>query len=118
MRVHGLFRCRPETPTAHGWWSFPSGELNGEPIAGGRSFFIDSHSLSGRTPCNAYLAEVIFEGETMSMSGFAVQHLECMGDSWASEEVYLAALSIVTTAQVAEDRLVLSGPGVELRIDR
>lgn len=108
----------PEDATAHGWWSFQSGDLNGEPIAGGRGLFIDSHSLSGRTPCNAYMAEVTFEGPIMSITQFQVQELECMGDTWASEEAYLAALSVVTTGQAYEDRLVLSGPGVELRIDR
>lgn len=110
---------RPIVPDTLGWWTLRSAEWDGGGISSGESIFVDAHSLSGRTPCAAYGAEIVRQGESLTVPGLKIDsEVGCVGDAWASEEAYLGALRRVASAGLEGERLVLTGPGVELRFGR
>jgi heat shock protein HslJ len=108
-------------PIYAGWWSLRSGERDGQAVpadATGSSLFIDSHSLSGRAPCNSYGAEFELDGETISVGRILQSLAFCSDGTEAAETAYLSALSSVTTARIEGGELVFIGPDVELRFTR
>lgn len=108
-------------PVYAGWWSLRSGERDGQavpPDATGSTLFIDSHSLSGRAPCNSYGADIELAGETITVGDMVATEVGCAEDVAGAESAYLAALGMVTTARIEGGELVFSGPDVELRFTR
>ncbi len=116
------FAGRPhDGPVYAGWWSLRSGERDGHsvpPDAVGSSLFVDSHSLSGRAPCNSYGADLEVEGETIRVGPILQSLIGCAGGVAAAEMAYIDALSRVTTASVDGGELVFIGPAVKLRFTR
>ncbi|CAN5124943.1 hypothetical protein BH23CHL9_BH23CHL9_13670 [soil metagenome] len=88
------------------------------PDTTGSTLFFDSHSLSGRAPCNSYGAEFEFDGEAISVGQILQSLIGCSDGVEAAETAYLSALSRVTSASIEGGELVFTGPDVELRFTR
>lgn len=80
---------------------------------------IDSESIGGQSPCNAYGGSVTFGDGAIEMSGIFQTLMACMeGDLMEQEAAYLSALRAVETYRFENGVLVLSGAEVELRFER
>lgn len=112
------------TPDPTGDWVLvegrgPDGELTlveGSPV----TLSIDGERWGGVAACNSYGGSVSLDGDRLAFDdGLTVTEMACPDDDvMALESGYLAALQAAERVELGEERLVLSGPEVELVFDQ
>ena len=106
----------------NGEWRLQSGTNQGAPISIPAThpitLKIDGAEVGGVSACNHYGGTLEINGTTIKISALSMTEMACQEDAMAAEAAYLAALPRVTGAARDGDRLVLSGPNVELRFTR
>ena len=102
-----------------GEWLLQAGTNQGQavPIVAGSKITlkIDGTQAGGSAACNIYGGTIQVNGASIVISALSMTEMACQENVMASESAYLAALPRVTTAARNGDRLVLTGPEVELR---
>jgi heat shock protein HslJ len=78
---------------------------------------VDGEAWSG-TVCNHYFADGQVRGSEVTVSGVGGTEMACDGPLMEAELIYWAALPEVSTWDVSDGVLTLSGDGVELVYDR
>jgi heat shock protein HslJ len=105
-------------PTAHAW-QLETGTLDGAPI-----LIVESHpitlsftddSAGGTAACNGYGGPYTISGAELTFAPPAVTEMACMPEQvMESETMYLAALVRVSNFTIDEERMTLTGEGVEM----
>ena len=112
----------PAPVDANGDWQLEAGSARGRaiPLAAGHriTLTITGTNLSGTAACNHYGAQATVADGTIRIDGIGGTAMGCAPEVMASEAAYLEALAGVRAADVTADRLVLSGPAIELRFVR
>lgn len=112
----------PGAADADGDWQLEAGIARGGALplpAGHRiTLTIAGTNLSGTAACNHYGAQAIVAEGSLRIEGIGGTAMGCAPEVMAAESAYLEALSLVRAARATPDRLVLSGPAVELRFVR
>jgi len=107
-----------EVQTA-GAWQLEAGSLDGRPVpivAENRiTMTVDANGVSGTAACNHYGGRLESSGPSFKVIEVSSTAMGCEAPIAASEAAFLQALGRVASATRAGDRLLLSGPGVELR---
>jgi len=81
------------------------------------SFDTGGHKFAGKAPCNHFFGSTTGDLPTLILSKIGATRMAC--PDLQTETSYLTALSAVTTAEIKNDRLILSGPdGVLLELGR
>jgi heat shock protein HslJ len=73
-----------------------------------------SGQLSGAGACNSYFGSLSVDGSSITVGPIGSTEMACPGTAMAADTEYFAALSAVTAANVADDRLTLTGEDVSL----
>ena len=75
--------------------------------------------ISGIAACNTYSGEYELSGSSFTITdGLAVTEMACQPEeAMRSERAFLDAIAGVDNVALDNERLVLRGPGVELRFD-
>lgn len=68
--------------------------------------------LDGQAPCNRYSGSWVGVEDDFRTEGIATTRMAC--PALVAEQTYLAALQRVTSAEVTEQSLILTGPGLTL----
>jgi heat shock protein HslJ len=105
-------------PTEHAW-QFETGTLDDAPI-----LIVESHpitlsftddSAGGTAACNGYGGPYTISGAELTFAPPAVTEMACMPEQvMESEAMYLAALVRISNFTVDEERMTLTGEGVEM----
>lgn len=102
-----------------GAWQLESGTLDGEPIPlveGYRiTFTAVGTGFSGTAACNQYSGRFGIEAWELTFEDLTTTEMACEPDVMASEAAYIFAVRRIDKAAHEDDRLVLTGPGTELR---
>jgi len=114
-----------EPVDASGAWVLDEGALEGQPIPivadHPITFSVEGSTIGGTAACNHYGATLAMVDGVLrfdQMGGTAMLCGDPDGDVMLSEAAYLRALGHVVGARRDGERLVLSGPGVELVFSR
>ncbi len=79
---------------------------------------VDKNGAGGTSACNLYGADVVHGDGSVSFTEIFGTYMYCEATGVMDlEHRYLTALGSVTAGQVAGDRLVLSGAGIELEFE-
>jgi heat shock protein HslJ len=118
----------PPAPSAGGMvdatgdWQLASGVVDGAPFPivadAPITFAVTGTQVGGRSACNHYGGEIVFENGQVKLRSTGMTQMACPDPIMAAEAAFHAALARITGATRDGDRLVLSGPGVELTFDR
>jgi heat shock protein HslJ len=79
---------------------------------------VDGAQITGRSGCNQYGGEFIVEGESVRVVLTSMTEMACPEPAMAVEAAFGAAVARITGGTREGDRLILSGPDVELIFDR
>ena len=105
-----------------GSWQLVAGASNGVdlPVPADHpiTLILEPSSMGGTAACNIYGAEFSLSGEGIEIGDIEQTLRGCEEAVEAAETAYLSALRNVTRIGMDRDRLVLTGPGIELRFDR
>jgi hypothetical protein len=99
-------------------WIIEDAVMDGERIPVVVSVVLGEHSISGFVPCSQYELELVEADGSMTISGLEVTERVCGTPAGSADETYLAAIRRLTTVEIVDDEMLLSGPGVELRFRR
>lgn len=77
----------------------------------------EADRVDGVAACNSYGGSFELDGDRLSLGDLVQTEMACEPPVMAAESAYLQALQRVQTIRHAGDRLVLSGPSVELEFD-
>ena len=107
-------------PTANPWL-LESGTLNSEaiPLVDGHPitlvFDADLSEAGGVSACNNYFGGYTLSGDELTFGDLGSTMMACSPEEvMDSETKYLAALDLVDTFSMSDDRLTLAGDGVDL----
>jgi heat shock protein HslJ len=112
----------PARPDLIGTWqlqhgSGPSGPIT-LPASAQLTIAFDAHRVSGRA-CNIYGGDYrLADDGTLTISAMSMTEMACEEPMMSLEAAYHAALALVRSAAVTDDRLTLTGSGVELVFTR
>lgn len=116
-----LFGVSGPSEAMLGQWELVDGKLDGQAISvpdGHRvTLLIEEEQLGGTSACNSYGGEHRIGAGRFETDGLGGTDMGCEPDVMEAETRYLEALGRAETIQVADDQLVLLGPGAELRFD-
>lgn len=105
-----------------GDWQLTSGTIDGVVLAlvddSPITLTIKGTEIRGRAACNHYGGEVVVEEGRPRFSVTSMTAMACADPVMAAEAAFTAALPQVVDAARDGDRLMLTGPGVELTFDR
>jgi heat shock protein HslJ len=105
-----------------GAWQMSSGTIDGVVLAvvddAPVTLTVKGTQISGRAACNHYGGEVVVEDGRPRFSLTSMTAMACADPVMAAEAAFTAALPRVVGAARDDDRLTLTGPGVELLFDR
>lgn len=102
-----------------GLWVLQAGTVDGEPLAveadAAVTMDFGDRQVGGQSACNGYGAEFDVDGDQLSIMVTDGTDMGCREAVEALEDAYLDALPRITSFdRQADDRLVLTGDGVEL----
>ena len=104
-----------------GSWQLVAGASNGVdlPVPADHpiTLILEPSSMGGTAACNIYGAEFSLSGQGIEIGDIEQTLRGCEEAVQAAETAYLSALRKVTGIGMNRDRLVLTGPGVELLFD-
>ncbi len=107
---------------AAGAWQMTGGVIDGVGFAivpdAPITLSVKGSEVGGRSACNRYGAEMVVENGQLRMRVTSMTEMACHEPAMAAEAAFTGALGRVTGAARDGDRLVLTGPGVELTFDR
>ena len=107
---------------ATGAWQLASGVIDGVGFAivadAPITLSVKGSEVGGRSACNHYGAEMVMEDGQLRMRVTSMTQMACPEPAMAAEAAFTVALGRITGAARDGDRLVLTGPGVELTFDR
>jgi heat shock protein HslJ len=107
------------TPDVSGEWQFAGGTAGGadlpRPAGAGATLEFDGEELRGSAFCNHWFSSYRLDGSSFSVDGLGSTEMGCEPDVMAAESAFLAALGEVDSLAAADDALLLTGDGVELR---
>ena len=107
---------------ASGDWQLSSGTVDGVPFPvvadAPITMTVQGTQISGRSACNHYGGEIVVEGGSVKFGLMSMTEMACQEPVMSAEAAYFAALARIAGASRDGDRLVLTGPGVELDFDR
>lgn len=84
--------------------------VDGRPFAAAARLALDpAGGISGKAPCNRYFGRNGAVLPALALGGMATTRMAC--DAMAAEDLYLGALSAMTSAALREGHLILTGPG-------
>lgn len=110
------------TVDAAGDWQLAGGVVDGAPFPtvpdAPITLTVNGSQISGRSACNQYGGEIVVDGDRVRFSPGSMTEMACAEPAMAAEAAFHDALARITGATGDGDRLVLSGPGVELTFDR
>lgn len=92
----------------------PSGRI---PLPKEATLVIDGKEISGSTACNGYSSRATFDGSSFDAGQILSTAMGCPGPRSRAESRYIDALAAADTIERAGDRLVVRGPGIDLRYD-
>jgi heat shock protein HslJ len=102
-----------------GTWALESGTLDGAPIplVDGYpiTFNASGSAFNGTAACNQYGGLFAVEAWEMTIHEFNITEMACEPAVMESEGAYVLAIRRINLASHEGDRLVLTGPGTELR---
>ena len=104
-----------------GSWTLVSGrDARGVLDLAGRNVTlrVDGAEAGGTSACNHYFGTVAVDGDTVTFSGVGGTEMGCEPAVMELEQRYLAALTAVEHAGRSDTALTLSGPDVELDLER
>jgi heat shock protein HslJ len=120
--------ANPPAPSAGGMvdatgdWQLTSGVVDGAtfPIVADApiTMTVEGTRITGRAACNAYGGVIVVEGGRIKFSPMSMTEMACPEPAMAAEAAYVDALARIAGATRDGDRLILSGPAVELMFDR
>lgn len=109
---------RPTDDEIDGGWRLVDGRGPDGPIPKGDdidiTLVIDGTSVSGRSACNQYFAEVRRGNGSFEVEGVGGTEMACATRVMEAEQRYLDAFQRVDSQRMEGEVLVLSGPQVEL----
>ena len=101
-----------------GSWRLTDGSQSGKPIPvlanAPITMTINGSEIGGHAACNIYGGTIEIDGGRVSIEALSMTEMACEEDAMASEAAYMSALPLAVRAARAGDRLMLSGPNVEL----
>jgi len=122
--------CGPSTPAPGGTavvdvagpWQLAAGTVDGvrflivddAPV----TMTVDGAQIRGRSGCNQYGGEFLMDGERVRVVLTSMTQMACPEPAMAIEAAFDAAVGRIRGATREGDRLILSGPDVELIFDR
>jgi heat shock protein HslJ len=101
-------------------WVLEAGTVDGDALAlvadAPVTLTVDEGTLAGTSACNRYSGPLTVDGDSVELGpGLAVTEMACLDPGVTElEAAYLAAIVRVDTVDREDDRLVLTGEGVEL----
>lgn len=110
-----LATCSHTSALPAGEWKLES--LNGNPLVGDSeiTLMFEEERVGGSAGCNAYGGQVESSGAKIQFGGLNMTLMACTeAGVMAQESAYLAALGAVEALRVEGEKLILSGPEVEL----
>lgn len=116
-----LAACEPvvQDVDAVGDWQLEAGVLDGRPlpllVQHPVTMLVEPDRVSGTAACNHYGAQLQQAGASFRLAELGGTAMGCEPAVMDLETAVLRALGRVTTAARVDGRLLLSGPGVELR---
>jgi heat shock protein HslJ len=125
-----LCACGTDSPASSGGgmvdatgdWQLTSGRVDGAafPVVADSpiTMTVEGMRIGGRSACNAYGGEIVVDGGRVRFEQMSMTEMACQEPVMAAEAAYLAALGRIVGAALDGDRLVLTGPGVELDFER
>ena len=112
---------RDEVVDATGAWQMTSGVVDGVGFAivpdAAITMTVRGSEIQGRAACNHYGGQIVVEDGRPRFSLTSMTQMACADPVMAAEAAFLAALPRVVDAARDGDRLVLTGPDVELTFD-
>jgi heat shock protein HslJ len=107
------------TPDLAGEWELAGGTAAGADLPSPRgaraTLEIDGQELRGIAFCNHYFSSYRLDGSSFSVDGLGSTEMGCEPDVMTAESAYLATLGEVDAVAAADDALLLTGDGIELR---
>jgi len=126
----GVAGCSASTPApsagggvdATGDWQLTSGVMDGAPFPvvpdAPITLTVTGTQIGGRSACNHYGGEIVVENGNVRLRVSSMTEMACLEPAMAAEAAFHAAIGRIAGATRAGDRLILSGPDVELTFDR
>ena len=112
----------PSPVDVSGAWQLTGGTIDGAPFPvvaeAPVTLSVRGTTISGRSPCNHYGGEIVVDGEGSRIELTSMTQMACEQRVMAAETIFLAALPRVREATSDAERLMLTGPGVELSFER
>jgi heat shock protein HslJ len=107
---------------ATGDWQLTDGVVDGAPFPivadAPITFTVQGTQVGGRSACNHYGGEIVVENGQVKLRSGSMTEMACPDPIMAAEAAFHAALARIVGATRDGDRLILSGPDVELTFDR
>jgi heat shock protein HslJ len=108
-----------EPASIEGAWQLVSGTLDGEPIPMVDGFpitmTIEGDTVGGVASCNSYGGSYTLSDGAVTFSALFQTEMACFPEeTMAAESAFLEALTGATTVTATDDRLTITGEGVEL----
>ena len=104
-----------------GDWQLAAGTVDGGPFRIVKdspiTMTVSGTHIGGRAACNAYGGEIVLDGGLVKFGLMSMTEMACREPVMAAEAAYVAALARIVGAARDGDRLVLTGPNVELDFD-
>lgn len=123
-----LSACGPQGSGAPPGAAAPVGNVDGEwrltegrspsgaiPVPSKVTLTIKGAEISGTAACNGYSGNATIEGTSFTTAGVGRTEMGCPGKRMVAEDRYAEALTAANTIMRNGDRLVLTGPDVDLR---
>lgn len=110
----------PDDGDPQGSWQLVEGTVNGEPVpilAEHRiTLTIEGSRIGGTAACNSYGGQLSVEAGRMRIADLGQTLMACVEEAaMRTEMIYMSGLSAAETIGLDGDKLVIHGPGVELR---
>ena len=103
-----------------GNWQLVSGSVDGQaiPLIDGSpvTLNVTGTEIGGTSACNSYGGQFVLDGSSISIGDLFTTMMMCTPEVMDVEIPYTAALAEVDTVAVDGDQLVLTGPGIEMRV--
>jgi heat shock protein HslJ len=107
---------------ATGDWQLTSGVIDGAPFPivadAPITLTVQGTQVGGRSACNHYSGEIVVENGQVKLRSGGMTQMACPDPVMTAEAAFHVALGRIAGATRDGDRLILSGPGVELTFDR
>lgn len=110
----------PRDDQVLGTWVLIEGAVDGTPIliddGPPVTLVLSASDVRGQAPCNVFGAPIVLDGRALAVGPMSSSEAGCAsGQDEAVERAVLQAVAGATSALIEDNRLLLRGPGVELR---